>query len=219
MSLKAIYYPDTPFESLCIPNIYKEIYLDKVYSDVCNNRRDMTIIDIGANIGIVTSFLRDYSKKLYAIEPSTEHFEALKQNKEYNQWDNVEIFNCAVADRDGQMKLSLSDANKTIHSLVFEEKLPTQHLWPRSELVKTTRLDSFLTSNKIDYVDFIKFDVEGAEEMILTNNGFISIAQRVKTLIVEFHFPDYPKLVNHMKSLGYKEKQYRSDVTIFLFTR
>jgi len=52
--LSALFYPDVPFESLCIPHIYKEIYLDRVYADVFNENRNMTIVDVGANCGIVT---------------------------------------------------------------------------------------------------------------------------------------------------------------------
>lgn len=91
MALKALYYPDVPFESLYIPYIYKEIYFDGVYIDIFNQKKDMVVMDIGANIGVVTQYMRDYAKKVYSIEPSKEHFEALKKNKEFNKWDNVEV--------------------------------------------------------------------------------------------------------------------------------
>jgi len=120
MSLKALFRPDVPFETLFIPHIYREIYFEGIYNDVFNQKEDLVVIDVGANIGIVTDYMRPYCKKIYAIEPSSMHFEALKKNKEYNKWDNVEIFNAAIADKDGEMKLNLNDANKTCHSLTLE---------------------------------------------------------------------------------------------------
>ena len=86
--LGALFYPKEddngnkiPFDNLYIPYIYKEIYFDGVYIDILNGRKDMTIMDIGANIGVTVQHFQPYAKKLYAIEPSPEHFEALKKNK------------------------------------------------------------------------------------------------------------------------------------------
>ena len=52
--------------------------------DIFNQKKDMVILDVGAQVGIVTHYMRQFAKKIYAIEPSPEHFEALKKNKEFN---------------------------------------------------------------------------------------------------------------------------------------
>lgn len=210
--LKALFYPDVPFDSLYIPYIYKEIYLDGLYIDVFNERKDMVVLDVGANIGVVTQYMREYSKKIYAIEPSTEHFTALKKNKEFNKWDNVEVFNMAIADRDGEMQLNLNDNNRTCHSLTLDYK-------QKGEMVKTMRFDTFLKENNIDQVDFCKFDVEGAEDMILRSEGFINVAEKFKAIEVEFHFQTWPALVEHMSKLGFAARRYDSSAIIVLFTR
>jgi len=211
MSLKALFYPDVPFDTLYIPYIYKEIYLEGVYVDIFNQKEDMTIIDVGANIGIVTQFMRDYAKKIFAIEPSTEHFEALKKNKEFNGWDNVEIFKLAIADKDGEAQLNLSKGNRTCHSLQISYK--------DSEKVKTMAFDTFFKENNIKEVDFIKFDVEGAEDMILRSPGFKRIADKVKAIEVEFHHQTWPELVKYMIELGFEARRYESSAIIVLFTR
>lgn len=210
--LKAIFYPDVDFDSLYIPYIYKEIYLDGLYIDIFNQKKDMVVLDVGANIGIVTQYMRPYSKKIYAIEPSTMHFTALKKNKEFNNWDNVEVHNLAIADRDGEMDLALNDGNKTCHSL-------TLNYGQKSEKVKTMRFDTFLKENNIDEVDFCKFDVEGAEDMILRSEGFINVADKFKAIEVEFHFPSWPELVKHMNQLGFAARKYDSSAIVVLFTR
>lgn len=212
MALKALFMPDVPFESLFIPYIYKEIYFDGLYIDIFNQKKDMTVIDVGANIGVVTNYMREYCKKIYAIEPSKEHFEALKMNKEYNKWDNVEVFNMAMADRDGEMTLSTLDGNRTCHSLVND-------YGQGHEQVKTIRFDTFMQENNIESVDFVKFDVEGAEDMILRSEGFINVAPKIKAIEVEFHYPTWPQLVEHMIKLGYQARRYDSSAIVVLFTR
>ena len=212
MALKALFMPDVPFESLFIPYIYKEIYFDGLYIDIFNQKKDMTVIDVGANIGVVTNYMRDYCKKIYAIEPSREHFEALSKNKEFNKWDNVEVFNAAMADRDGEMTLNTLDGNRTCHSLVND-------YGQGHETVKTFRFDTFMNENKIDSVDFVKFDVEGAEDMILRSEGFINVASKIKAIEVEFHYPTWQLLVEHMIKLGYTARKYDSSAIVVLFTR
>jgi len=217
MALGAIYYPkgtkekQINFDSLYIPYIYKEIYLEGVYNDICNNRKDMTIIDIGANIGIVTQYLRNTAKKVFAIEPSTEHFEALKKNKEFNNWDNVEVFKMAMADKDGEMKLNTLDSNRTCHSLVNDYK-------QGGEMVKTIAFDTFFKENKIEKADFVKFDVEGAEDKILRSEGFRKTADKINSIMVEFHYPTFPDLIKFMmKEYKFQARRYESSAIICLF--
>lgn len=216
--LGALFYPkgteEKPisFESLYIPYIYKEIYFEGVYIDILNGRKDMVIMDVGANIGVVTQYMRDHAKKVYAIEPSPEHFEALKQNKEYNKWDNVELFNLALADKDGEMMLNMNDSNRTCNSI-------TLNYGGNGVMVKTMGFDTFMEQNKIDQVDFCKFDVEGAEDLILRSEGFKKVADKVKAIEIEFHFPSWPQLVDYMVSLGYKARRYQTSAIIVLFTR
>lgn len=213
-NLKAIFYPDVPFETLYIPYIYKEIYFEGVYTDIFNQKENLTVIDVGANIGIVTHYMRQYCKKLYAVEPSGEHFAALKKNKEFNGWDNVEIFNYAIAGTDGEVVMHKNTQNRTCNSYALGYGADSE-----DEKVRGVAFDTFFTENKIDEVDFIKFDVEGAEDDILRSDGFKKIANRVKAIEVEFHFPTWPKLVEYMIGLGFQARRYNSSAVIVLFFR
>jgi len=228
--LKALFYPDVNFESLYIPHIYKEVYLDKIYADIFRNKqpRSMIIVDVGANIGIVTQYMRPYAAKLYAIEPSSEHFEALVRNKEFNNWDNVETFKVALADKDGETTLMKKPDNRTMNSIEMGKRNPdgsllhpsrTRHPYIEPEIVKTMAMDTFFEENKITEVDFMKFDVEGAEDLILRSEGFRKVADKIKAIGVEFHFSTWGKLVEYMIGLGFKAKQHKSSAIVFLFSR
>jgi FkbM family methyltransferase len=217
MSLKALFYPcgtkkkPIPFESLYIPYIYKEIYFDQVYNNCLVGKKDLTILDIGANIGVVTQFLRNYGA-VYAVEPSGEHFEALKKNKEFNKWDNVEVFNIALADKDGEMTLNKLDSNLTCNSL-------TNDYHNGGEKVKTMAFDSFMDLLKLDKVDFCKFDVEGAEDMILRSEGFKKVCTKIKSIEIEFHYQNWKDLVDYLISLGYQGRRVESSAIICYFQR
>lgn len=219
MKQGALFYPTedsngnpVPFDSLFIPYIYKEIYFDGVYIDILNGRKDMTILDIGANIGVVTDHLRSYARKVYSVEPSPEHFAALEQNKKFNNWDNVEVFNLALADKDGKMTLNFNPSNRTCNSLAMD-------FGQGGTEVQTVAFDTFFNDNKIETVDFCKFDVEGSEDMILRSEGFKNVVDRVKAIEVAFHFPDWIKLAQYMESLGYKGRRYACSEILVLFTR
>lgn len=228
--LKALFYPDVSFETLYIPHIYKEIYLEKIYADVFKDKQpgSMTIVDVGANIGIVTHYMQPYAKKLYAIEPSSEHFEALAKNKEFNNWDNVEIFKLALADKDGETELLKKPDNRTMNSIEMGKRNPdgslvhpsrTRHPYTEPEVVKTMAIDTFFEENQIAEVDFMKFDVEGAEDLILRSEGFKKIASKIKNIEIEFHFPDWPNLVGLLTGLGFTARQYKCSAIVLLFSR
>jgi len=216
--LGAIYYPKgtedkpIPFDSLYLPYIWKEIYFDGIYLDIFNTKKDMVVLDVGANIGLVTQYMRDFAKKVYAIEPSTEHFEALKKNKEENGWDNVDIFNFAIAGKDGEVTMHKLANNRTCNSY-------TNDYGGESETVKAVAFDTFFKENKIDSVDFVKFDVEGAEDDILFSPGFLSVAPKIKAIEIEFHKPTFPNVVQHLINLGYTARRYDCSAVVILFTR
>jgi FkbM family methyltransferase len=219
--LGGLFYPieDTkgnaiPFSSLYIPYIYREIYFEGVYTDVLNTDKPMTIVDVGSNIGVVTDYMRTKAKKLYAIEPSPEHFEALKKNKEFNNWDNVEIFNFAIDDHNGEEEFHQNPKNRTCNSLAMKFNDET------TEKVKVKSMDTFFEENKIEEVDFMKFDVEGAEDVILRSDGFKKVSKKIKNIEVEFHFPTWQDLVKYMvEELGFKARRYQSSAIIVLFSR
>ncbi len=208
--LKALFYPDLPFDRLSIPHMYREVYLDLVYADIPKDYK--VILDIGANIGITAQYFKDRAKKVYSIEPSSQHFEALKKNKEYNQWSNVEIFNIAIADRDGYMQLNKYDDNYTTYSLTTKFKKD-------SEIVKTMAIDTFLKENKIEEVDFMKLDVEGAEDLILRSDGFKKVVNKIKRIEIEFHLLSWKNLIDYLKSLGFQFTNKPAQANIGLFTR
>lgn len=194
--MKALFYPE-PFETSLIPHIYREIYISRVYRKIENGK---TAVDLGANIGLVSEFLKDKFEKVYAVEPAVEHFEALKANKEYNKWENVEIFNLAIADKDGERELYHHNDNRTSHSLIEDNG-------DGGEMVKTKRIDTFFKENNIEEVDMLKVDIESAEEILFKSEGFRNVRKQIKNMMVEFHgeSPEVREMMKVLKKLDFRE--------------
>src|SRR5664280_1935714 len=206
--MNAIHYPSVSFKSLCIPEILKEIYLDKVFAKLkpCN-----VILDVGANIGLTAMYLKDFCKELYAIEPATGHYNALLKNAYENQWNNVLCKNMAIADKNGTARINLNDQNRTMNSLVWYTG--------KSETVQCFTFAQFMAENHIEEIDFCKLDVEGAEEAILLGEGFTSVAPRIKSLLVEIHSEQHTALLLHMKNLGYNYYPIPANAMLYWFER
>lgn len=204
--MKAIFYPDVPFATLMLPHIYQEIYFDRIYRHLYG-KKDFVALDIGANIGEVTRFIQPVAKKIYAVEPSPLEFEALKQNKEYNGWDNVEVFNLAISSRNGETGFTVTDGNRTGSHLDLNGTIR----------VPTRTLATFLQENSIEHVDFLKLDVEGAERDIFMSEDFP--ADKIDSILCEFHDSAWTQLSKRLVQLGYHVETRQTAAIVCLFTK
>jgi FkbM family methyltransferase len=212
--LKALFYPDVPFHSLAFEWIFKEIWLDQVYEDVVKDgKTDKIMIDIGCNIGLVTHYLRDFCSKIYCIEPSSEHFEALSINKEYNYWDNVSLYNIAITGKDGEVTLRKNSSNRTMNSIAFA------NTGGEEQKVEGQTLETFFKQNNITHVDFCKLDVEGAEFDIMTSDGFKNVIDKVDMIEIEFHDDKWVELNDLMLGFGFKSKVFEVGAKVILYYR
>jgi FkbM family methyltransferase len=121
-----------------------------------------TMVDVGANYGmfsLVASRLVGESGRVLAFEPANATFAVLKRNLESNDVRNVTPFRMALSDSAGTMRL-YHDVDATRNSLA-----PTTRSQDFEE-VQTGTLDEVLAKAHVHQVDFIKIDVEGADELV-----------------------------------------------------
>jgi len=179
--MKAIFYKN--FEQAYIPEILWEIYRDKIYAKFLHNKKDLTIIDAGANQGLFTLYASDFAKKIYSIEPSSQHVEVLKEMVRYNDIeDKVTVIQKAISIDNGTAVFHHSK-NETMFSL--KEAVADKSL--ESEEVETIRFDTLFEKYNIDHVDFLKLDIEGSEIDVVGGSGFENVASKIDALVVEYH--------------------------------
>ena len=221
--MNALFYPDAKlFKGLYFVEILHDIHMAGSYKEFFNDyHKGITVIDFGANCGLTAHYFREYAKKVYAVEPCSAQFEALKMNKEYNKWDNVEIFNMALAAKDGQATFYTNRTNMTAGSMEnpFYNILKGGHDYDSGVQVQTTSIESFFNDNSISSVDFMKMDIEGQEDEVILSKGFQEVAPRIQNALIEFHNLPHDDSLQYVKQLGFYSKRLPVATVSYLFSR
>ncbi len=143
-----------------------------------------TILDIGANTGIVSlTFKRKYSgARIIAFEPLQENFALLEYN--LRSLDNVLAVPIGLGRETGEMEYYTSDDPTNLGGGTFYPN-PSQMDRACGKLQILSPVDAMRKFDIRD-VDLIKIDTEGAEHDILT--GFPeSVISRVSVIVGELH--------------------------------
>jgi len=179
---------------------------EKVHTEILREEvtQGMSAIDLGTNIGYNTLLLCDEvgkSGSVYAIEPYPPSFELMEKNVEANgYYDRVETYNVAIADHNGTTTLKL-DERSNLHQIDPESDDESGTVD-----VKCKTLDSLLAD--IGSVDFIRMDIEGYEEFVLSDDCSGQLLRKHEPKILfEVHPSSYVKMEKVLTSLV--EKGYR----------
>lgn len=150
-------------------------------------KEGMTFLDVGANEGFYSVFAahRVGSRgRVIAFEPSERELRRLTANVELNQLRTVTIEPVGLFDRDCRKTLRICEygheGQNTIGGFAYDvTELESQAVVLRS-------LDGYVREHQLDRVDFIKIDVEGAEERVLRGAGE-SLARFRPVLMLEMN--------------------------------
>lgn len=142
-----------------------------------------TIIDAGANIGVASVYLllRYPGVRLYAVEPNPALIPTLRKNIE--AFPHATAHQCALSDVDGTIDFYVHPTSSIASSL--HVRAAGSRIVP----VPSRTLDTFRKEEGIGTIDFLKFDVEGAEDRLLRA---ISDVHVVRCYVGEMH----PDLMN-----------------------
>lgn len=151
---------------------------------IINLKKNDIVVDIGANTGYYTLRLSSRigeNGKIIAIEPDPETFDVLKENCKLNNISNVDTYNIAISDSNGEMIFRQSMSHSGTSSLYINSN---KKLEVNEMVVKTTTLDE-LFDNKFKEITWVKIDVEGAELAVL--RGASNTLGKIKNIIIEVH--------------------------------
>jgi FkbM family methyltransferase len=120
-------------------------------------------IDIGAWIGPTVLYGSQIAKKVYAIEPDPIAYKELEKNISLNPElkEKIELHEKCINTLSGKVKFgSMLKGGDSMSSLLFTD---SKTKW----IVDGITFDEFIKINKVNDCNFIKMDIEGAEEVIL----------------------------------------------------
>ena len=141
----------------------EQINTNKIYDFYFKDKKDLVVIDAGANVGMFSIHCSPSSKIIYAIEPTPAHFNILE--KITKNFHNIVPIRCALWKRDEPLTFYLIAGNTTTNSVYHPGGDPIT--------VMGQSLQTIIEDNNITHVDLLKMDIEGAEFEIL-NDEFIN---------------------------------------------
>lgn len=158
--------------------LFREDYDSELISLNKNLLTGNVFVDAGANIGIYTIIaakLVGESGRVIAFEPTIESYNALNKSIELNELKNVQVYQCALSNREGKTRF-YTHPDSSRNSL---GPIPGAN---KGINVNIVMLDKILEQEKVSRVDFIKMDVEGAEELVL--KGATNLLSKHKPVIL-----------------------------------
>jgi FkbM family methyltransferase len=177
------------------------IEADKVIIDKLI-REDFICFDVGANIGHLSILMAKKANNglVFSIEPQPKVFAYLLDNIQINNIENIIPINIAISEDNGITEFYSFNYADDQSAIVIDKQ------W-KFKMVKilSLRLDSLLKILKLNKIDFLKVDVEGAELLILKSLGeYIS---KVRYIWFEFIEENYRKFnYNGQQLLDFLDK-------------
>lgn len=171
----------------------QEIFIDKIYKQELSE--NPYIIDCGANIGMSVIYMKQHfpQAEIIAFEPDETNFDLLTKNINSFGYSGVSLHKEAVWNENTTLLFS-NDSS-------MSSKIEMDNTSNTKE-VKAVRLKDFL----IREVDFLKIDIEGAENVVL--NDIAGNLHFVKNMFLEYHGTfgqnkELVKMINIVSEAGF----------------
>lgn len=171
-------YPDCEVSSGAI---YNRIPDSRDILYLRDHIRPGTLIDVGANVGLVTLLVADKVQHAFLFEPNPLAAARARANLALNDLP-FEVHELALSDRTGTVEFEdeggVSSCNRTV--VGFSTSAPTR-------TVPCAQLDQFLVEQALPYpISVIKIDVEGHENSVL--RGMMDCLRRHRPRVVMFEY-------------------------------
>jgi FkbM family methyltransferase len=190
---------------------------DSVLLNCFTRNAPLIIFDVGAHWGESAKHYKQLFKNsnIYSFEPFSEAYNELSKLK----MPNFHPLNFGLSDENKNETFNINIGTATNSLLDLDEN--ARKLWgdreiltPKSKVNCEFRtLDSFCLENDIEFIDFLKIDVQGAEYRVLKGANGMLTKKAIKAIQVEVFFGDSYKgqkpieyYIPLIQSYGYKLK-------------
>lgn len=183
-----------------VETLMHQIEVEKTYARFFEGRKDLTFLDIGANIGLVSLYAAPACSRIVAVEPAPETFRVLKAMT--HTFPQIECVESALSKSDGKHVFFVNDLNSTASSTVNTYGIRTE--------VSSLTLAAILNIYQLENVDICKIDAEGEEGEALNFHQLINAKSIIRAFYIETHNCPFTaweaklgKLVEKLAHLGY----------------
>jgi len=181
-------------------------------TDVC--------FDVGANVGYYTLLMAAQARKgmVHSFEPIPFNYHLLCSSVLLNGFENVVPNCCALGNREGECEFAVAK-DSGLSSFVDTGRNPVT----ATRRVRVTTLDRYCAQQRVERVDFLKIDVEGAEGLVLEGSRHIlrDPNSRPRAILLELFQPNLAKygtqaeqLMGLLQAQGYRAFNYMHGRTV-----
>lgn len=169
----------------------REVWIDEAYR-LPFDLPPRTVVDLGANIGLTTLWLRGRYEidRIIAVEPAADNVQVLRKNLADAA---VTVIHAAVGPEDGTARFAASAQSHL-------GRVGSTGSRVRQVSMRTV-LDALEPGATID---LLKVDIEGAEAQLFS--GDLSWLKRVRSIVIEIHPPgvDRTAIVQRVQQHGFR---------------
>jgi FkbM family methyltransferase len=162
-----------------VETILEQINVSRMYDPIFKDRKDMVVLDLGANCGLFSLYAADSCSQVVSVEPTPSTFNILKEV--VSSVDNIVPLQLAIGPHNEMISFFINE-NSTTNSMLDRDGHEIK--------VQCMTLETLLHFQNLDHVDFIKCDIEGSEMQALTDATLEPVADRVDFWFVEVHQTD-----------------------------
>jgi len=201
-------------------SIIEEVWKSDFYHRHFLIEKQMTVLDLGANVGLYSLFAAAKGATIYAFEPEVTNYKLLVENvKKNNLQHKIHTFNYAVAKDKKYMDIYLKDYEEDFASCMvsaykdlFQDFSDKKY---QKQSIPCISLKEILNMAAESEIDLMKVDCEGSELEIL-QSAPSAYFKRIKNMVMETHNTYPEKELYHMvKDLGFSIRAYEKRSGVF----
>jgi len=170
-----------------IPINHSQTILDQInsgmYSKWFDGKTDLVCADFGANVGLVSLYMLQFSKEIHCIEPTPSHLQLCKEliTANLKSGQTAAFYDSALHDRNETIIFATGHAT--------ENKITVAHGYGSNKIHVNGQILTTYFEQIGKPVDFCKIDIEGGEMNALTPTILAHCfnKQYCKTFFVENH--------------------------------
>lgn len=169
----------------------------------------MITFDVGSNIGLYTLLfakLVGSKGQVHCFEPEQKNYQKLLTNLTLNNYQNILANYYAVFSESKTLELNVfPDSVNSWHSLGKPEMADPWQSGKKmipinKQKVEGVSLDDYCYQHKIDKIDFLKIDVEGAELEVLQGCKRLFTEKKIEQIMFEVSLPQ-------IESMGHNQEE------------
>ena len=162
-----------------------EIFITKIYDKFFKVNKGDVVVDIGGNLGLFSYYaLCKGAKQVYCFEPSPQSYNCIIEN--FNL-DNLVVEEAAVGSKDGEVTFNSNENSQTI-------------------TCGSINLNTYIKTNNIEKIDYLKIDCEGAEYEIIESLDEQYLTNNIDKICLEYHLNkngEINTILNKLKKCGF----------------